>query len=350
MPSTNDWHMHHAISRFLKGAVWKNTNSFPKSQENDSTKDLNEDDSLREDDQKIKYRYNGMMGSFIFIGLVFIFNLAFVGDGARMDPPRAKIIPQEFQVRNFTFVDNYSWLRNYSDDAVKKYISAENDYSSMVLKKFEKLQNEILDEFSKDAYNINASRFWHYGSWMYYILQPANLSHPQYYRYRSNQDCQLNYSSSDELVLDYNQFISQDEFYFMDGIFEVSSDGKLLAFGYDLKGNEEFLLKIWDLESNKEIKIPDIYTYYSLRWVEINNASWVYYNTVDSGVPRMIYRLCVKNCIDDVKTEFIYTELDFSLIVELKLSSDLQYLFIKVEFRFLIPVKWAGFLRIPTCE
>jgi oligopeptidase B len=115
----------------------------------------------------------------------------------------------------------------------------------------------------------------------------------------------------------------------MDGFFEVSDDGGLLAFGYDLHGNEEFLLRIWDLDTQTEIIIPKIFTYYSVRWFSINNRTWIYYNVVDHGIPHIIKRLCVRNCEKENETEFVYEESDLSMTVELKLSADLKYLFIK---------------------
>lgn len=268
----------------------------------------------------------------IIVGIfLFLYSLLFNGIislHGRFYPPVAKIKPEYFTVQNTTFIDNYSWLKNYSDPSVKEYLRSENEYSTSMLAKYRDLQNKIRQEMeSIEGTDIN--QIWEYGSWMYYIVQQPDLSYPRYYRHPINS-CKFVPSPLDEIVLDYNLFISIDQTYFVAGIFEVSNDNNLLAFGYDLKGNEQFLLRIWDLENRREIEIPEIYTYYSVRWFVMKNRTWIYYNVVDRGIPRIIRRICIRNCEIGRGIELVYEESDLSMTTELKLSADLKDLFIKV--------------------
>lgn len=89
-------------------------------------------------------------------------------------------------------------------------------------------------------------------------------------------------------------------------------------------------VRIWDLVTKNEIKTPKIYTYYSVRWFDTDNGTWIYYNVVNSGIPRIIQRLCIRNCRKAMGVELVYKESDLSMTTELKLSADLKYLFIKV--------------------
>jgi oligopeptidase B len=248
--------------------------------------------------------------------------------GNKINPPKAKIKPEYFKVQNFTLVDNYSWLKHYYDTDVKEYIRNENEYSALVLSRYKKLQKEIEQDLDK-AEEKDIRKIWEYGSWTYYLFQGSDLEYPRYYRQPQN-NCRFSPSKMDNLVLDYNLLLSVGEPYFMEGFFEVSEDGSLLAFGYDLLGNEEFFLRIWDLETQKEIEIPKIFTYYSVRWFSINNRTWVYYNVVDHGIPHIIRRLCVRNCEKEKIEEVVYEESDLSMIVEVKLSVDFKFLFIKI--------------------
>jgi protease II len=222
-------------------------------------------------------------------------------------------------------------LKNYSNLEVREYLRAENLYTGLVLSQYKNLQIQIKKELDQ-IQDLDKIDIWEYGSWLYYTIQPPDM-YPRYYR-QLRTSCGFVRHSTDELVIDYNSLIAPNEAYFMAGIFEISSDGNLLALGYDLKGNEEFLIRIWDLEKKKEIQIPQIYTYYSVRWFKIDNRVWLYYNVVDSGIPRIIRRICVENCLNAQKIEPVYVESDLSMTTELKLSADLKYLFIKVIFNF----------------
>jgi oligopeptidase B len=263
-----------------------------------------------------------------FLNLFFCSGILYLClSGNKINPPKAKIKPEYIKVQNFTFVDNYSWLKNYDDTDVKEYIRAENEYSTFVLSKYKKLRKEIEQDLDQ-AQEKETRKIWEYGSWTYYLFQGADQEYPRYYRQPQN-DCRFFPSKMDDLVLDYNLLLSAGEPYFMEGFFEISEDGSLLAFGYDLLGNEEFFLRIWDLKAQKEIEIPKIFTYYSVRWFSINNGIWIYYNVVDDGIPHMIRRLCIRNCEKEKMEELVYEESDLSMTVEVKLSVDFKYLFIK---------------------
>ena len=257
-------------------------------------------------------------------------------------PPISKKVEEIIRIRNYTILDNYSWLKHlHTDPDVLKYISQENAFTNATLRKTERLQNALLSELEGDQerqqdWDDEISQFWEWGSYTYYIWNPSNRSYPIYLRRNTSADCIFKPDPRiDQVVLNYNDYIPSSSSYFSTGIFEVSPDGNLLAFSFDTKGNEEFVLCILDLVKGTKLNIPIIYTYYSGRWfVDRANATHFYFNSVDKvyGIPRHIHRICITGCSFSIfSKELIYTEPDIALTVELKLTNDLAYLFIKVQ-------------------
>ena len=61
-------------------------------------------------------------------------------------PPIAQKKPHELSNHGITRIDNYYWLNDRENPEVIKYLKAENDYTSAMMKDTEKLQEKLYAE------------------------------------------------------------------------------------------------------------------------------------------------------------------------------------------------------------
>jgi oligopeptidase B len=258
-------------------------------------------------------------------------------------PPVAPRIPFLFHVQDRTIIDFYAWIfqKGIKDSNVIDYIQQENTYTTHQLKHTLPLQKELLKELTEVDSNKLSGRqtkdfyieqFWETDYFTYYLVYFANKTYPAYYRRHQNRHCSIKHLNPllDEVVLNYNLIISQNETYFLPGVFEVSPDDNYVAFSYDIKGNEQFTLNLMTIKTQK-ITFTLAYTYYSARWYldKTTELLWLYYNAVDAvyGIPRHIFRLSFSK----LEPMLVYEELDVSFTTELVSSADGSFVFIKVQ-------------------
>ena len=61
-------------------------------------------------------------------------------------PPVAAKQPSVTTIHGYTRTDEYAWLRDRSNPAVRQYLEAENAYTAAVMKPTESLQGRLYDE------------------------------------------------------------------------------------------------------------------------------------------------------------------------------------------------------------
>ncbi|KAI8918514.1 prolyl oligopeptidase [Powellomyces hirtus] len=273
--------------------------------------------------------------------------------------PEAKRVPETKLFHGLNITDDYSWLRDIDNDPdVTEYIDAENRYASFVLTPMRPLRKTIAGELRKWSKAVQVlpgrdaersygpqtpppTRFFEYGSYLYWMQYPTGKKYPVYFR-RSIVDsqpsscaCLGTSTARGTIVLDYNQLIPDSATYFAEGVFEPSpKHPNLIAFSYDLSGAENFRLFVMDLDKGLTSKgIGN--TYYSARWGVDADDICLYYNVVDPiwGIPRKIFRSCVMPTDEESVLgtgKLVYIEQDVTKTTEVDSTSDGKYLYIKV--------------------
>jgi len=141
--------------------------------------------------------------------------------------------------------DEYAWLRAGPDDAaVRAYLDAENRHAEAALRPQRALMRALEREIEAIAYVDDASAPVRRGAWLYWSRQRRSDEHPVYLRRRVD----ATERESPQVILDL-QRLARDRDFLDLGVFEVTGDGRALAYSLDEVGGENYTLYIKDLET-----------------------------------------------------------------------------------------------------
>ena len=241
----------------------------------------------------------------------------FIGCNINLKAPIAKVIPDTTFVHNIELIDNYAWLKDKTrkDPAVLEYVNAENDYTRNVMKRTEKLQKKLFDEFKSRIKDDDVSVPVKKDNYYYYYRKEAKKQYVIYCRKEGSLEAE------EEVYLDVNKIAEGYKFF---SIIErkISPDHRYLAYGVDTSGAEDYTLIIKDLVTNTLLtdtanKIGD------LAWA--NDSKTIFYSTEDyAGRTHQIFRHILGN--DVTVDELIFTEEDEHFWVWIARSEDDNYL------------------------
>jgi oligopeptidase B len=202
------------------------------------------------------------------------------------DAPQAERRPLARTHHGDTVIDDFEWLREKDDPAVRAYLDEENEYTRASTVHLAELRQSIFDEIKSRTLEtdlsvpVRQSRYWYYS---------RTVEGRQY-----GIHCRIPISGDDdwtppdlaeghdreEVLLDDNVEAEGTDFYSL-GSFDVSTDGRLLAYSVDTTGDERYTLKIRDLDSGTDRAdlVPDTFPGATFS----PDASVVYYPTVDDA-------------------------------------------------------------------
>ncbi|HEV8612511.1 MAG TPA: S9 family peptidase [Gemmatimonadales bacterium] len=145
--------------------------------------------------------------------------------------------------------DDYFWLRDRDDPAVRAYLEAENAYADAVLAPTRQLQQTLYDEMLGRIKQTDVSVPYRDGAFWYYARTEEGRQYPIYSRKRESL------TAPEQILLDLNQ-LAQGHRYMAVGAFAVSDDGRLLAYSTDATGYREYTLVVQDLERGAMVAGP----------------------------------------------------------------------------------------------
>ena len=207
--------------------------------------------------------------------------------GASPGPPVARRIRSERTYHGDTVIDEYAWLADKDDPETLRYLEAENAYTAAMTAGQAGLREEIFAEIKGRTQETDLSVPVRNGGWWYYTRTVAGKQYSVHCR-RAVQPREDAPPAADdgaplageEILLDGNELAGDSPFFSL-GAFDVSPDGKLLAYSTDFAGDERFTLRIKDLVTGQTAadEIPG--TFYGCAWSA--DASVVFYVTVDDA-------------------------------------------------------------------
>lgn len=236
-----------------------------------------------------------------------------------LTPPTAARRPSTREHHGDTVIDPYEWLRDKEDPAVIGHLEAENAYTEQQLAHLEGLRGRIFDEIKSRTQETDLSVPVREGSWWYYS---RSVEGQQYtLNCRAPLDSPNDWTPpqlvagepvpGEQILLDGNVESAGSDFFSI-GSYDVSLDGRYLAYGVDTSGDERFTLKIRDLETGQNLpdEIPN--TFHGASFSP--DGRYVFYTTVDdSWRPDTVWRHRVGSAAsDDVA---VFTEPDESFWV-----------------------------------
>ncbi len=155
-----------------------------------------------------------------------------------LDPPRAEVRPHTLELHGERLDDPYSWLRERENPEVKAYLEAENAYAESMTERLVPLREQLYGELAARVAEEDSSAPYGKGDWLYFSRTERGKQHRIYCRKRADD-------LPEQVLLDLNQQLG-DGRYIALGDYEISDDGRLLAFTLDRRGFREYTLQVLD--------------------------------------------------------------------------------------------------------
>jgi len=166
------------------------------------------------------------------------------GGGGAAEPPVAARRPHSVISPHGTREDPYYWLRDdaRTDPAVLAYLNAENTYANAVLAPIKVLEDTLFGELRARVKEDDTSvPVFDRGHW-YYVRFETGKQYPIYARRKGTLE------ADEQILLDGNELAVGNAFYKI-GSYDVSRDGRMIAWAEDTIGRNQFVLRIKDLET-----------------------------------------------------------------------------------------------------
>ncbi|MCI0553617.1 MAG: S9 family peptidase [Anaerolineae bacterium] len=236
--------------------------------------------------------------------------------------PIAPKRPYEITQHGSTRVDDYFWLRYREDPEVLKYLTAQNDYLDEVMGHTRSLQETLFAEMKGRIKETDSTVPEKRGGYLYYTRTEAGKQYPIFCRRKDSPD------NAEEILLDQNE-LAEGKVFCSVSAFSVSPDGKKLAYGLDVEGNEIYIIHIKDLTNGAyypktiENTFGSVYIRTGIEWA--NDSESLFYVTLDSA--QRPYKLCRHQIGSDPSLDvMIFHEVDNSFYLYFHKSRDDVYI------------------------
>jgi oligopeptidase B len=205
---------------------------------------------------------------------------------AAADKPVAKIVPTERTHHGDTVVDEYAWLADKEDPDTVAYLKAENAWTETATAHLAGLRETIFGEIKSRTKETDLSVPARKGEYWYYTRTVEGQQYGIQCRVPAGEAITPPSTESGEplpneqILLDGNELAKGHEFFSL-GTFDVSPDGRWLAYSTDFAGDERFTLRVKDLTTGAVLDDVVENVFYGSAWSL--DASVLFYTTVDEA-------------------------------------------------------------------
>jgi oligopeptidase B len=271
---------------------------------------------------------------------------------ASPQPPGAKRVPTERTHHGDTVVDEYAWLTAKDNPETIAFLTAENAYTEATTTGQEGLRQAIFGEIKSRTKETDLSVPVRDRGWWYYARTVEGKQYAVHCRRAARPDDDGPPIREDggpldgeEILLDGNE-VAGDNPFFAIGAFDVSPDGRLLAYSTDLDGDERYTMRFKDLVTGEITadEIPD--TFYGSAWSADGSA--LFYITVDDAWrPFRVWRHMIGTPAS--RDVVVYEEADEKFGVGVGLSRSERYVMIGSSSKLTSEI-WLLDAASPTAE
>lgn len=141
--------------------------------------------------------------------------------------------------------DEYAWLKAGGEDPeVRRHLAAEHAYAAGQMRAHTRLMRTLAREIEAASYVDHTSAPVRRGAWEYWARSERRRDFPVYLRRPAGGRA----GDTTQVVLDLNLLARGQAFFDLE-VFELSDDGRYLAYSTDTVGDEDYTLYIKDLET-----------------------------------------------------------------------------------------------------
>lgn len=232
--------------------------------------------------------------------------------------PAATRQPRDVSVHGDPRVDDYFWLRERENPAVRAYLEQENAHTDAVLARTAALQEQLFREMRGRIQETDSSVPVAYLGWLYYTRTEQDRQYPIYCRRADRPE------APEEILLDLNRLAEGREYVAL-GHYRVSPDGRRLAYSVDWTGYRQYEAFVLDLETKQTVP-QRIGLVSDLEW---GGGHDVLYYVTENASKRSdkVHRWTLSTG----RHEVVYEEPDVLYNVAVSVSNDEQWIFITSE-------------------
>ncbi len=158
-------------------------------------------------------------------------------------PPVAPRHPTTTVRHGETLPDDYAWLRQKEDPAVRAYLEAENSWADAWLAPTAAMQEQLYQEMLGRIRETDLSVPYRKGDWWYYTRTEEGKQYPIHCRRHGSP------TEGEETVLVDLNLLAEGKPFMALGDMAVSDDGWLLAYSTDETGFRQYTLVVKDLRT-----------------------------------------------------------------------------------------------------
>ncbi len=177
-------------------------------------------------------------------------------------PPAAHKEHKETVLHGATLVDDYGWLRDKENPEVTAFLEAENAYAEAEMAPLAGLREELYQEMLSHIKQTDVSVPYLDHGWWYYARTEEGLQYAIHCRKSaaagkraaSEPGAELRPSEDavENVILDGNK-LAEGHAFFAIGAFDITDDGRWLAYTTDTTGFRQYTLHIKDLETGETL-------------------------------------------------------------------------------------------------
>jgi oligopeptidase B len=202
-------------------------------------------------------------------------------------------------------VDPFEWLRDKDDPEVIAHLEDENAYAEAMTSHLEPLRAQIFDEIKSRTQETDLSVPEAYRGWWYYSRTFEGKQYAAQCRVRKVAGrgrplLEPGVTPEGEQVLLDGNLEARGHEFFSVGAFEVSLDGRRIAYAVDFDGDERFALRVRDIDTGALVDEAVTAIGYGAVW-SVDGQHLFYTRMDDSWRPHQVWRHQVgTQCQDDV--------------------------------------------------
>jgi oligopeptidase B len=230
-------------------------------------------------------------------------------------PPATEKKPKDVTVHGDTRIDDYFWLREKENPAVRAHLEAENAYTDAVMAPTKPLQEKLYAEMVGRIKETDSAPPVLLRGYWYYTRTEQGKQYPIYARRAGKID------APEQITLDVNQLAVGQKFMTI-GAYKISDDTQLLAYTTDNTGYRQYTLHLKNLATGENTDLG-VERVTSLEWSADSQSLFV---SQEDPVSKRSYRIGRV----DLKTRavtWLYEEKDELYDIGISRSRDGAWLF-----------------------
>ncbi|HZX81284.1 MAG TPA: S9 family peptidase, partial [Lysobacter sp.] len=234
--------------------------------------------------------------------------------------------------------DEYYWLRDDSrkNPEMLAYLNAENAYVDAYMQRLKPVEDRLYDEIVGRIKQDDSSVPFRERGWWYYARYETGKDYPIHARRRDVQGLsaeaiqRLNDAGDfkdEQVLLDVNALAAGRDYYSV-GVYEVSQDGRLMAYADDTVGRRQYVIRFRNLETGEVY--PDEIRGVSPNVVWADDGRTVFY--VENDAETLLTKRVKKHVLGTpvAQDEVVYEEEDDSFYMGVDRTRDDRFICISI--------------------